>query len=96
MIRLFKKVLHKKYNEVGDVIKTYYGFYSLGIERTDDNPTGELKMFDDVGDDRCVFAYIHDSSLDFDFYVDSSWVSYDRSRSISSINSEKSAFGLNT
>lgn len=96
VIRFHKKVLHKKYNEVGDVVKTYHGFYTLGVERSADNPTGNLKLYDDVVDDSNVFAYIHDTSLDFDFYVDSSWVSYDRSKYISSINRDRSAFGLST
>lgn len=96
VIRFHKKVLHKKYNEVGDVVKTYHGFYTLGVERSVDNPTGNLKLYDDVVDDSNVFAYIHDTSLDFDFYVDASWVSYDRSKYISSINRDRSAFGLST
>lgn len=78
VLRLFKNVLHKNYNEVGEVIKTYTGFYSLGVERGEDKG-GELKLYDDIGDDSNVFAYVHDTSLDFNFYVDSSWVAYDRS-----------------
>lgn len=96
IIRFYKKVLHKKYNEVGDVVKTYYGFYSLGVERTEDNKTGELKLFDSNYEDDNVFAYVHDSSLDFNFYVDTSWVGYDRSKYISSVNSDRSATGLET
>lgn len=94
IIRFYKKVLHKKYNEAGDVVKTYYGFYSLGVERTEDNKTGELKLFDDDYEDSNVFAYIHDSSLNFNFYVDTSWVGYDRSKYISSISHDRSAIGL--
>lgn len=96
VIRLNKKVLHKKYNEVGEVIKTYYGFYTLGVERTSESQAGHLKMFDDNVDNRNIFAYVHDTSLDFDFYIDGSWVGYDRSKYISSIKHERSAFGLST
>lgn len=96
VIRLNKKVLHKKYNEVGEVIKTYHGFYTLGVERTSESQAGHLKMFDDNVDNRNIFAYIHDTSLDFDFYIDGSWVGYDRSKYISSIKHERSAFGLST
>ena len=96
VIRFFKKVLHKKYNEVGDVIKTYYGFYAIGVERTDENPTGDLKLYDETTNENNVFAYIHDNSLDFDFYVDSSWVGYDKSNSISSIKHDRSATRLAT
>ena len=35
VIRFYKKVLHKKYNEVGDVVKTYHGFYTLGVDRSE-------------------------------------------------------------
>lgn len=96
IIRFYKKVLHKKYNEAGDVVKTYHGFYSLGVERTEDNTTGELKLFDDNYEDSNVFAFIHDSSLNFNFYVDTSWVGYDRSKYISSISRDRSATGLAT
>ena len=95
VLRLFKNVLHKNYNEVGEVIKTYTGFYSLGVERGEEKG-GELKLYDDIGDDSNVFAYVHDTSLDFNFYVDSSWVAYDRSQYVSSINRARSATALST
>lgn len=96
IIRFYKKVVHRKYNEVGEAIKTYHGFYSLGVERTNENKVGELKLYDSNYDDSNVFAYVHDSSLDYNFYVDASWVGYDRSRYISSINIDKSATELET
>lgn len=94
IMRFYKKVVHRKYNEVGDVLKTYHGFYSLGVERTDENSIGELKLYDNNYDDVNVFAYVHDSSSDYDFYLDASWVGYDRSKYISSINSDRSATNL--
>lgn len=96
VLKLHKKVLHKKYNEVGDVIKTYYGFYTLGVERTELNGAGILKLYDENTDDENLFIYVHDSSLDFEFYVDGSWVGYDRGTNISAINRDRSAFGLET
>lgn len=96
IMRFYKKVVHRKYNEVGDVLKTYHGFYSLGVERTDENSIGELKLYDNNYDDVNVFAYVHDSSSDYDFYLDASWVGYDRSKYISSINSDRSATNLQT
>ena len=96
VIRFSKKILHKKYNEVGDVIKTYYGFYTIGVERTTNNKAGVLKLYDDNTSDINVFAYVNDVSMNFDFYVDGSWVSYDRSKYISSINRVGSAFELST
>ena len=96
ILKLYKKVLHKKYNDVGDLIKTYYGFYTVGVERTEENPVGKLKLYDNDTNDSNILAYINDVTLDFDFYVDASWVGYDRSKNISSINNEKSAFGLET
>lgn len=96
IIKLHKKVLHRKYNDVGDVTKTYYGFYTLGVERTETNSVGKLKLYDDdqVSDNQ--FAYINDVSLDYDFYTDASWVGYDRKENISSIKHDKSAFNLET
>lgn len=82
------------YNEVGDIVRTYYGFYTLGVERTDKNPTGILKLYDEPTEDNNIFAHVHDSTLDFNFYIDASWVGYDRSKNISSINHNRSAFGL--
>ena len=96
IIRFYKKVLHKKYNEVGDVVKTYYGFYTLGVERNEEQSSGELKMFDENYEDSNIFAYIHTNSLDFNFYVDASWISYDKKNNISSINADKSAMNLST
>lgn len=94
IISFSKKVLHKVYNEVGDIVRTYYGFYTLGVERTDKNPTGILKLYDEPTEDNNIFAHVHDSTLDFNFYIDASWVGYDRSKNISSINHNRSAFGL--
>ena len=96
VMKFYKKVLHNKYNEVGDIVNSYLGFYVLGVERTEDNEVGNLKLYNENNDAHCLFAYIHDSSLDFNFYVDSSWVGYDRTKHISSINRAKSAFGLQT
>lgn len=94
IIKLFKKVEHVKYNEVGDIIKKYHGFYTLGVERTDDRTVATLKLYDENTSDANLFAYVNENSLNFDFYVDSSWTSYDRSQYISSINRERSAFEL--
>lgn len=96
IIKLHKKVLHRKYNDVGDVTKTYYGFYTLGVERSESNSVGKLKLYDDDLVSNNQFAYINDVSLDYEFYTDASWVGYDRSNNISSIRSDKSAFGLDT
>ena len=53
-------------------------------------------MYDDNNNEANLYAYINESSLNFDFYVDSSWVGYDRSQYISSINKEMSAFELSS
>jgi hypothetical protein len=96
IIKLFKKVEHVKYNEVGDIVKKYHGFYTLGVERTDDRTVATLKLYDENTSDANLFAYVNENSLNFDFYVDSSWASYDRSEYISSINRERSAFELSS
>jgi hypothetical protein len=40
--------------------------------------------------------YINNNNLIFDYYLDGSWVSYNRNKYISSIDRNKSAFGLKT
>ncbi len=47
VIKLYKNIIHNKYNEVGDVINSYMAFYVLGVERTNENNEGNLKLFDD-------------------------------------------------
>ena len=96
MIRLYKRIVHTNYDDRGQPISTYTKLYLFGIERKDDK-SAALKLYQntslDTGD---VVCYVTNNLLEFDFYIDNSWVSYDRSRYISSIDPKKSAYNLTT
>lgn len=75
------------------MVDTQTNLFVLGIDRTDDNQA--LVLLDDTDSlDERSLLYITNNILDFDFYVNSSWVGYDRSQYIDSIDSERSAFNL--
>lgn len=96
MLKLYKRVVHNTYDEVGDIIASVQKLYLLGIQR-DDNKQATLRLWDDTkSDSGDVITYVTNNLLEFDFYIDSSWVSYDRSKYISSINPKKSAYNLTT
>lgn len=96
-IKFYKSIFHKEYDVNGDIVsgKGNHQLYSLGVQRKNDGQ-GALRVYP-IGQDgvQCQ-AYINASSNDFDFYVDSSWISYDRKGYISSIDQNKSAFNLST
>lgn len=91
-LKLYKKVLHKQYDVNDEVIKKYYGLYILGVERK--NGQNKIQVFDVSQQSTEHQIFINEQPNDFNFYVDSSWISYDRSKFISSVNSEKSSFNL--
>lgn len=92
---LYKNVKHYIRDERDEIIDYYYEIYTLSAERFED---GSAKLFlsPDLSLREDNLIYITNNILDMDFYLDSSWVSYDRSQYINSINSEKSAFNLET
>lgn len=95
-IKFYKRVTHKVYDERDEVIDTYERLYQLALQRNSDN-SGEIILSNDtlVNDDTNI-CYITNNILDFDFYIDSSWVSYDRSRNISSIDEHRSVKSLSS
>ena len=96
MIKLYKRIVHTNYDDRGQPISTYTKLYLFGIERKDDK-SATLKLYDDTSlDSGDVVCYVTNNLLEFDFYIDNSWVSYDRSRYISSIDPKKSAYNLTT
>lgn len=93
-MKLYKRVNHKVYNEVDEIVGTYNRLYQLALQRNDDNSAELVLSSDTLKNDDGNICYVTNNLLDFDFYVDASWVGYDRSRYISSINEDKSAKGL--
>ena len=90
-LRLFKKVAHKDKNE-----DTYYRLYQLELKKQKDGSYGLVLSSNTKTINNNSICYITNNLLDFDFYIDSSWVSYDRSKYISSIDESRSAKGLET
>ena len=84
----------KFYKTIGN--GTYTKNYSLGIKR-DVNDYAILTLLDasDANNDDNV-CYITSDMFDYDMYINDSWVSYDRSNYISSIDSDNSAMNLET
>lgn len=95
-LRLFKRILHKKYDERDEIVGYYERFYTLHCKRSDDK-NGELIVKEGEEEESINnICYVTNNILDFNFFVDTSWVGYDRSKYISSINKNKSAFNLET
>lgn len=95
MIMLYKKVKHNIRDERDEIISHYYELYTLSVERLD-NEDAKLVMRKNLSQDENNLIYITNNTLNMDFYLDASWVSYDRSQYIDSINRLKSAFNLET
>lgn len=96
MVKLFKRVVHNQYNQVGQVVDTKQRLYLLGIKRNE-NKEAALTLYSNTSlDSADIITFITNNLLDFDFYVDNSWVSYDRSKYISSIDAKRSAYNLQT
>lgn len=95
-IKFYKRVTHKVYDNRDEVVGTYDRLYQLVLQRKDDG-SAELIVTDETGENNFNnICYVTNNLLDFDFYVDASWVGYDRSRFISSIDEDRSAKSLNT
>lgn len=96
MIKLYKRVEHNIYDQRGDISSSYNKLYLLGINR-DENKDAVLRLWEQTElDSADVVIYVTNNLLEFDFYVNSSWVSYDRSKYISSIDAKRSAYNLTT
>ena len=96
MVKLYKRIQHKNYDQRGDVTSKYNKLYLLGIKRNQEKQA-TLKVWQETQLDTAdVVIYVTNNLLDFDFYVNSSWVSYDRSKYISSIDAKRSAYNLTT
>lgn len=87
-LRLFKKVKTKINDEYVENL-----YILKAIPFTESNNTGILLDSDlTLTTDSIIF--INNNIMDFSFYLNSSWISYDRRKFISSINRLKSAFGI--
>ena len=95
MMILYKKVKHNIRDERDEIVDSYYELYSLGVERLE-NDSAKFVVSKNLEQAESNLIYINNNTLDMDFYIDSSWISYDRSQYIDSINRVKSAFNLET
>ena len=95
-LRLFKKILHNKYDERDEIIGTYFKFYTLFVHRPNDGEAILMVVEGSEEEKDNNICFVTNNILDFNFFVDTSWVSYDRSKFISSINDRKSAYNLET
>ena len=95
-LRLFKKICHKVYDETDEVISTYYKLYTLNLKRPTDEESEDILMLVEGSEDETEsnVCFVTNNLLDFNFFVDTSWVAYDRSKFISSVNERKSAYNL--
>lgn len=97
ILKLYKKVNHKILNVVDEVTGSYNKLYLLGIKRDIATKQASLMLYEDVTDSSSqTMIYIHETQLMFDYYIDGSWISYNRNKFISSIEKRKSAFNLQT
>ena len=97
ILKLYKKLNHKKYNVIDQVIGSYNKLYLLGINRDLYTKQATLVLYQNLDDvSSQTMIYINNNNLIFDYYLDGSWVSYNRNKYISSIDRNKSAFGLKT
>lgn len=90
-LRLFKKVEHKDKNN-----SSYYRLYQLEIKRQQDKSYNLVLSSNTKDINSNSICYITNNLIDFNFYIDSSWVAYDRSKYVSSIDESRSAKGLET
>lgn len=93
-LRLFKRVLHKKFDERDEVIGYFERFYTLHCQRNDERKGELIAVEGQELESLNNICFVTNNILNFDFFIDTSWVGYDRSRFISSINADKSAFNL--
>lgn len=97
ILKLYKKVQHKKYDSRDIVIGTYERLYLLGIERDTITKQATLSLKQNLSDDSFnSLIYVNDNQLMFDFFLDGSWVSYNTRQSLTSIDRNRSVFELET
>lgn len=96
-LRLYKKINHKIYDKRDEIVGSYNRLYLLVIDRNDEDLSASLRMSEDVNDETSnSLIYVNQNSLLFDFYLNGSWVTYDRNKYISSIDRSRSVFNLQT
>lgn len=90
LMTLYKPaIITKSVNEEGDITEVEKKQFVIGYDN------GKLTLDDvDKIDDQNHKIYVTNNILDFDFYINSSWVSYDRSQYIDSINEKKSKMNI--
>ena len=93
LMKLYKRVNHKKYDVRDIVIGSYNKLYLLQVNRV--NNQASLVLSEDINDEsQNSLIYINESEMMFDYYMDNSWVGYDRNKRISAIDRDRSAFQL--
>lgn len=92
---LYKKIKHSIRDERDEIIGYYNELYSLKVEK-EGNTANKIVMSKDLNQTEENLIYITNNILDMQFYLDASWIGYDRSQYIDSVNGLKSAFNLET
>ena len=95
-LRLFKRILHKKYDERDEVVGYFERFYTIHCKRNENKEAELIVVEGQESESVNNICYVTNNVLDFNFFVNSSWIGYDRSKFISSVNPDKSAFNLET
>lgn len=96
-LKLYKKINHKKYDARDQIVGSYNRLYLLAIKRNVETSSASLILNQNVNDQSSdSLIFVNQNSLIFDFYLNGSWVKYDRSKYVSSIDRARSAFNLQT
>lgn len=97
LLKLYKKVQHKKFDIRDEVIGTYERLYILEVGRNQETEKYNLRLSEDITkQDYTTMIFVHENSLMYYFYLDGSWVGYDNTETVSRIDRDRSAFELKT
>lgn len=89
-LKLYKVVNHKVYNDNDEIVGSYNKLYQIAIKRDVKNKSAEMILQEDTNVDSDEnICYVTNNKMNYDFYIDASWVGYDRSQYISSIDQKK-------
>lgn len=93
LLKLFKRIQHPKKDQRDQIVGWYNKLYILMLDRGQSKLTLTEQLNDQSSNS---LIYVNQNQLMFDYYMDGSWVGYDRNKYISSINQDKSSFTLKT
>lgn len=91
MLMLYKPTILTVYNDEDEIVSCEKKIYLLGFDKENNSFTLSENL-ESTSDNTTIL--INNNLLDFDFYVNSSWVGYDRKGYIDSIKNQTSQFNL--